>query len=387
MFKRKSFILLTLFTLLLSMVMPYKASAAEGVTLYTPLTGLSLTPGETANYEVEIINESNQVKNLELAVSDLPKKWSYTMTADGYGVDHLSVKPNSTKSFQLDIEVPLKVEKGAYNFDVTATSETGAVTTLPMTVNITEQGVFKTELTSDQTNMEGDSESTFTYDVELLNRTASEQRYSLKADAPSGWQVNFKANGKDVTSVTVGSNQSSNITVEVVPSKQASKGTYEIPVTAQAGQANAKLTLESVITGTYGLELTTPDGRLSSDIQAGDTDVITLEVKNTGTSKLENVELSAANTPSEWDVTFEPGTISEIPAGQSVKVDATVKASDKAIAGDYVVEMKASTPEATANSQFRMSVKTSMVWGFAGLAIIIAVVVGIIFLVRKYGRR
>ncbi|SES98973.1 Uncharacterized membrane protein [Salinibacillus kushneri] len=387
MLKQKLFLMLTVLTLLLSLFMPQKTSAAEGVILYTPLTGLSLTPGETANYDIEIINDSNQVKNLEFAIKDLPKEWSSTMTSDGYGVDHLSVKPNSSKNFQLDVEVPLRIEKGEYNFDITATSDTGAVTTLPITVNVTEKGVFKTELNSEQTNMEGDAESTFTYDVKLVNRTASEQHYSLQADAPNGWQVNFKEDGKDVTSVTVKSNQTSNLTVEVVPSKQSGKGTYEIPITAQAGDANAKLTLESVITGSYGLELTTPDGRLSSDIQAGGKDVITLQVKNTGTSRLENVELSSVNTPSEWDVKFEPGTINEIPAGKSVQVKATVNASDKAIAGDYIVEAKASTPEATANAKVRMSVKTSMVWGFVGLAIIVAVVVGIIFLVRKYGRR
>ncbi|MRG86924.1 COG1470 family protein [Salinibacillus xinjiangensis] len=385
--KQKFLLLMTSFLLLFASLFPTSVQAAEGITLYTPLTGLSLTPGEKATYDVEVINNSSEVKSLDLGVEDLPKEWNYTITADGYAVDHLAVKPNGTKTFQLDVEVPLKIEKGEYDFNVTTTSRTGATTRLPMTINIAEEGVFKTELKSEQTNMEGDSKSTFSYDTELVNRTAKEQHYALTADAPNGWKVKFKADGKDVTSVTVDSNQTKTISVDITPSPQAEKGTYEIPIKAQAGEASADLKLEAVITGTYSMELTTPDGRLSSDIKAGDSKVLTLQVKNTGTSKLTDVKLSSKNTPSEWEVEFEPSSIDGIPAGQSRTVKATVHASDNAIAGDYAVEMSADAPETTSNAQFRMSVKTSMVWGFVGVAIIIAVIVGMFFLVRKYGRR
>ena len=47
---------------------------------------------------------------------------------------------------------------------------------------------------------------------------------------------------------------------------------------------SAELALEVAITGTFQMELTTPQGLLSSDITAGDTKRIDLEIVNSGSS-------------------------------------------------------------------------------------------------------
>src|SRR5439155_990626 len=79
---------------------------------------------------------------------------------------------------------------------------------LPLTINVSQQGTFKTELTVKQPNMEGHSNSTFTFNAELRNRTAETQLYALQAAAPPGWNVVFKSSGyKQVTSVNVEPNK------------------------------------------------------------------------------------------------------------------------------------------------------------------------------------
>ena len=50
----------------------------------------------------------------------------------------------------------------------------------------------------------------------------------------------------------------------------AEAGTYKIPVRAATNGSSADLGLEVVITGSYGIELTTPTGLLSTSITAGD---------------------------------------------------------------------------------------------------------------------
>jgi uncharacterized membrane protein len=371
--------------LFLSLLLPINSEAAEGVTLYTPLSGISLTPGESQSYTVDVINDSSTVKTLDLRVEGLPENWVSSITADGFELQQLSVKPNSEENFTLNVEVPLQVEKGSYDFTVIA-EENGVETSLPISVTVAETGVFKTELVTDQINMEGDSDATFSYDVELKNHTAEEQHYALQANAPRGWQVNFKAGGKDVTSVTVGSNQTENISVDITPSKQAKKGEYEIPIIATSGQTKSELSLEAVITGTYSIELTTPDGRVSTDINAGSSKTISLHVTNNGTTDLKDISLSGS-TPPNWEIEFSPKDISKLEAGKTEVVKATLTATDKAIAGDYVVEMSAKSPEVSSEKAFRISVKTSLLWGWVGIGIILLVVVGIFFLVKKYGRR
>jgi uncharacterized membrane protein len=68
-------------------------------------------------------------------------------------------------------------------------------------------------------------------------------------------------------------------------------------------------------------------------------------------------------------------------------VTATIKADKNAIAGDYVVSMTAKTAEKSSDATLRMTVKTSVLWGWIGILIIIAVIGGVYYLFRKYGRR
>ena len=78
------------------------------------------------------------------------------------------------------------------------------------------------------------------------------------------------------------------------------------------------------------MELTTPRGLLSADVTAGDTKRIELEIKNTGSSLLKDIQLSA-NKPVDWDVTFEPSKIEMLKAGETATAVAILKASKKAL--------------------------------------------------------
>ena len=113
---------------------------------------------------------------------------------------------------------------------------------------------------------------------------------------------------------------------------------------------------------------------------------IELEVRNTGSSLLKDIQLSA-NKPADWEVTFEPSKIDALKAGETSTVMATLKASKKALPGDYVTTIMAKTPEVNADAQFRVAVKTPMIWGWVGVLIIIATIGVVYYLFRKYGRR
>ncbi|WP_019121999.1 NEW3 domain-containing protein [Brevibacillus massiliensis] len=379
--KRTSFFLLTLL-LILAAFGATGAFAAGGISVYTPLTNISVTPGESINYSVDVINNTSEIQNVALAVTGLPDKWEAKLTSDGWSVSSVSVKPNSSYNLSLQVDVPLQVDKGAYHFQLNA----GGKGVLPLTVNVSEQGTYKTELTSEQPNMEGHANSTFNYQVTLRNRTAQKQLYALTAGAPQGWDVQFKTDGKSVTSVNVDAGAAKDIDVEVHPPEKVKSGTYKIPLKAATNSSSAETGLEVVITGSYSLELSTPSGVLSTDVTAGGKRTLQLKVTNTGSADLRNLDLTA-NTPVNWEVTFEPKKIPQLAAGQSEEVTATIKADDKAIAGDYVVGMTAGAPEATADAQFRVTVKTSLLWGWLGVLIVAAVIGGVYYLFRTYGRR
>ncbi|MEQ6389315.1 NEW3 domain-containing protein [Bacillaceae bacterium S4-13-58] len=360
--------------------------AAGGITLFTPYTGISVTPGETIDYSVDVQNDGDSIQSLTFEVDQLPKGWEHEITADGKPLRQLSVMPNSKQEILLEITVPLEVEKADYRYELVAINREGTRTELPLLTTVSEKGTYKTELTSEQPNMEGHADSTFSYSATLNNRTAEEQNYSLISGAPEGWGVQFKANGSNVTSVNVEPNGSTTVTIDVTPPNQVKADTYIIPIQASTGSTSANLELEAVITGTYDISISTPDGRLSADVTAGGDRTLDLVVENTGTTKLSTIDISA-NTPPGWETEFDNSSIAELEAGDKKTIKAIVTAPDEAIAGDYVVSFSVDTAETSDEASFRISVETSTVWGIVAVLIILGVLGGLIYVVKKYGRR
>ena len=357
------------------------ADESGSIILYTPYTKISVTPGASIDYSIDLINNTDGVTNANLSVSGLPGSWKHEIKSGGWTLSQLSVLPQEKKTFNLKVEVPLKVNKGSYHFTVFA-----GETKQPLEVVVAQKGTYQTEFTTDQPNMQGNSKSTFTFNATLKNQTADQQLYALMANAPRGWSVVFKPNYKQATSAQVEANSSQNVSIEIVPPANVEAGNYKIPVRAATGTTSADLELEVVVTGSYEMELSTPRGLLSTEITAGDVKRIELVVRNTGSSLLKDIQLSA-NKPVDWEVSFEPSKIDMLKAGETANVVATMKASKKALSGDYVATMTAKTPEVNTDAQFRIAVKTPMIWGWVGVLIIIVAIGAVCYLFRKYGRR
>ncbi len=363
-----------------------KVHAAETLILYTPYSGLSVTPGETITYNVDLINDGDTIQNVTFEIKDLPKDWESSIIAGGHSVKQLSVRPGSEEGLTVEVTIPLKVEKDDYTFTLIANGNDDAHSSLPFLINVSEEGTFKTELTTDQSNMEGDANSTFSYTTTLKNYTADKQHYALSSKTPEGWSVQFKIDGNSVTSVTVEPNETKDIDIEIQPAENVKEETYTIPIQASSGSTSSEIELEAAITGKYSMSLTTPDGNLSTSVTAGKDKTVELVIENDGTADLTDIQLKA-NTPANWEATFDQDKIPVLKTGEKVSVKATISAADDAIAGDYVTTFNAETAEVASEAAFRVSVKTSTLWGFVGISIIAVIAIGLYYIFRKYGRR
>lgn len=369
---------------LIALLFPVGSAQAAGeLTLFAPQPFVAVTPGESVSHSIELINNTGSVQTAEMSVNGLPEGWEYELRSGGKNARQVAVKAHDYTTATLEIHVPLQVERGVYRFTLSA----GNGNTLPLAIEVTEQGTYKTELTTDQPNIEGHADASFSYAVELRNRTAEKQVYALRAETPGdGWSVSFTSSGERVSSVSVEPDATQNITVEVKAPEKIEAGTYTIKMLAETSATSASLDLQTAIIGSYAMELSTPTGLLSTDITAGKNKKVELVVRNTGTAPLEDVSLTSS-TPVNWTVEFEPAAIDSIPPGEERSVMATVTASDTALAGDYALIMTATAPEVSSDAQFRISVKTSVFWGWFGILIIAAVAVALYYLFRKYGRR
>lgn len=358
------------------------AGNVKSVTLYTPYTEISVPPGESINYTIDVINNSNVIRTMEISLIGLPDGWNYKLNSGGWNIGKISVLPGEKKSLNLNLDVPLKIDKGKYEFKILAKG----YDLLPLIINVSEQGTFKSEFISDQTNMKGPSNSSFTFNADLKNSTAEKQNYALLANAPRGWDVTLKANYKQVASVNVDPNSSTNVSIDIKPPLKVEAGTYRIPVRAVTNTTSADLELEVVITGSFDVELTTPRGLLSNKITAGEEKRVEMLVRNTGSAELEDIKFDFS-APANWDVVFEPKEVDKLQPGKFTKVFATIKADKKAIPGDYITNLEVTTPETSSKVAYRVSVETPLMWGWTGILITFISVAGVFQLFRKYGRR
>lgn len=223
------------------------AHAGDSLTLYTPFTKITVTPGESVVFSMNVINNSSEIQNVDLLVSGIPRGWNYILTSGTWNINQISVLPGEKNPFLLTVEVPAKVNKGTYRFRVSA----GEYDMLPLAIVVSEEGTYKTVFSTDQAYMEGQVKVGFSFRTDLKNFTDETQLYSLRSQSLPGWNVTFKPNNQQATSVELEPNGSIVVLIQIDPPDFTEAGSYSIPVSAVTASTSATLVLETVITGTY----------------------------------------------------------------------------------------------------------------------------------------
>ena len=365
--------------------------AAGGLDLSTEYPGISITPGETLNITLNLTNASGSGQDADVEIASLPEGWEGYLQGGSYEVSQVYV-PNGAEgtSLTLHLTVPDALEEGTYQVTVDAAVNEEIRDSLTLSFIVKEVNAGAGSFTTEYPEQEGTSGTTFSFSTTLINNGLSAQSYSLSSNAPSGWKVSFVPSDEtaSVAGIDVESSASQGLTVQVVPPENVEAGEYDISCSAVSASETLSTDLKVVITGTYGLSLSTPDGRVSFDAHANDDSKVTLNITNTGNVDLQNVSLNSS-LPSGWTVTYnvEDNVIDSIPAGSTAEVIATVTPGSDAITGDYVATFTAETDEASSSAEFRVSVKTQTVWGLVAVLIILIVVGGLVYVFRKYGRR
>lgn len=370
-------------------VTPGVSWADGGLDMSTAYPGVSVKAGDNVTVSLDIRNQSSAPFDVSLSAESMPEGWDGYFNGDGKQISKVHVSEGETESgvtFQL--MVPDDTSEGTYEVRLAGTTDTGLSDVMSLEFIVDEQEYGQGSFTCEYPEQEGVSGTTFTFNTTLINNGAADQSYSLSAEAPQGWQVSFKPSGSStqVASMEVASAASQGLSVTVVPPANVEAGEYTIPVSAVSAGESLKTELKVHITGTYALSLSTPTGRLSFDAQAKETQKQTLTVTNNSNVPLENINLTSS-APSGWTVEFDTPTIETLEAGETKEVVASITPSDKAMTGDYVTTITASSAEVSDTAEFRVTVKTDTLWGLAAIVVIAAVVWALAYVFRKYGRR
>lgn len=370
------------------MTMCFPARAEGGLTIHTDYPGITAKAGSSLTFDVAFDNAGASC-DAALSITDIPEGWEAYFSGGSNNINRIFI-PNGSESAScvLHVTVPADTAEGTYTIGIQAVGDNGASDTMAIDLSVNELKAGQGNFTTEYAEQEGASGTTFSYSATLVNNSADTQSYSLSAKAPEGWSVSFKPSGEStqVAAIDVESAKSQGLSITVTPPNNVESGTYTIPCSAISAGETLNLDLSVTITGSYLMDVTTPDGRLSFDAHANEKSTVTLSVTNQGNVDLQNVNLTST-APTGWTVEFDNSTIDVLEAGATKEVSAYVTPSSDAMTGDYVLSIKADSTEVSDSAEFRVSVKTKTVWGLVAVGVIVILAGGIGFVFHKYGRR
>jgi uncharacterized membrane protein len=367
-------------------VSPFTAApvAAQGLLITTPYPSVSVQPGATASFDLSV--RADAPERVELAVEGLPDGWSAILRGGGREVSSVFADPTTPPELTLDIDVPDDASAGATTVTVVGTAA-GDTQRLDLEVSVVTAASGSVSLTTDVPAREAAADQTFSYTLDLANETPQELTFDLQAAGPAGWTVNVEPSGEaDATSVTVGARGSQTLNVEATPPPQVSEGDYPLRVDALSGDQSVAIDLLARVTGRVEMTFSTADERLNTTANAGTASRLEVALVNSGTATLTGISLTGSG-PSEWEVTFEPAEVPDVAPGDTAAATAIITPSENAVAGDYVVTLRASGEGVEQSLDIRVTVETSPLWGAVGLLLIVATLGALVWVFRRYGRR
>lgn len=365
-------------------VHPGPVHAQAGLAITTPYPAVSAQPGTTVSFDLAV--KADAGARVDLSLDGLPDGWTASFRGGGREVTTVYADPATPPELTLDVDLPDDAADGATTLTVVgaAGDETAR---LPIDITVAGESGGNVALTTEFPSQHGTADQTFEFSVNLQNDTPQELTLALNATGPQGWTVEVSPEGEArAASVTIDARGSKRLTVKATPPADVASGQYPLRVDAVSGDLGATLDLAAEVTGKVDLQFTTSDQRLNTTATAGGNQDLDVVVANTGTAPVTGIALSGSG-PSDWEITFDPPTLDQVAAGETATATAHIVPSQNAVAGDYVVTLRAGAEGVNESMDIRVTVETPPVWTIVGIALIVLTLGGLVWVFRRYGRR
>jgi uncharacterized membrane protein len=358
----------------------------KGLYLLTDYPALTVQAGGTSTVALRLHNYGLPPERLALSVEGVPQGWSATILGGGQPVAAAMPATGKDVALQLRLDVPANAQTGA-TVTVNARGANQNIA-LPIAVSLGKDLPAKLTLEPKLPALRGSPTSNFEYQLTVKNDSGRNLLVSLGAKAPQNFSTRFtEAYGsQELSSLPIEAGQSKEIKLAVRAPAQTGAGKIPVGVTVSAEGVSADAQVVMEIVGQPQLRLTGRDGVVSARAEAGNQTSIPIVISNEGSAPAEGVELTGT-APSGWKIEFDPKQVDRIAPGQRAEAQLLLTPSAKALAGDYMTSLRASSRGESASSDIRVAVATSTYWGMAGAGIIGIALLVMVGAIARFGRR
>ena len=367
---------------------------ARSIIMAAEYPGVEIPVDEDLSMDIIFHNKGKTDENVEVWLAEKPEGWKAKIKTYRYTVTGIHVPAGDDKTLTFEALPPKDVTPGKFKFRVEAKTQDNKFKMAQDIVVIVTGAEEKSDedrgvkLTTSYPEIRGPSDATFEFSIEVNSKLEDDAIFDLFAQGPKGWDINFKPayETKYITSLRLKANQNQTIAVEVKPALMSKAGEYPINVRVSSGDAKGEAQLAVILTGTYDIEVGTPDGLLSLDARQGKPANMSFYVKNTGSATNHDIKFMSFK-PENWKVEFSPERLEIIEPGELKQVETTITPYEDALVGDYSISVNVEGEKASKIIELRTTVKASAAWGWIGIGIIVAVIAGLFGIFRWLGRR
>ncbi|HEY3274589.1 MAG TPA: NEW3 domain-containing protein [Methanocella sp.] len=228
------------------------------------------------------------------------------------------------------------------------------------------------------------------YDVSINNKQSVDNNYALSLTGlPDGWYYRYvetRGSTSEMAEAVIPAATTKNIILDIVPPLSAQEGDYNFTavITTPDGIAVSKvLTLK--LKGSSNMAVTSEKQAYSA--KPGQTFGIKVYVTNDGNGAALTNVYPDVSAPSGWTVSSSPSQVNSLKSGETQMFTISVQPPANIVASDYDVSVTVKSDQDEGSSSFRITVTTDSIVPFVGGGIVLVVIVGLVLMYRKYGRR
>ncbi|MEE9398996.1 MAG: NEW3 domain-containing protein [Dehalococcoidales bacterium] len=371
-----------------------------------PEYALSLTP-RLGRYDTIIVVGNDKILTFTLenlgskTINDInftteePEDWE--LEFDPKKV--FSLEAGQDERIDVSIDVPSATAAGDYMVTLMADGEQASADKIAIrvTVNVPVREA-KIEMRPIYPTLKAIAGEEFVFEVEFqytaASLTAEPVTFNLLTTTPPGWEIQMTPpyeKEKKLSAISLKPSFTFTDKTRVVAKPPfwplPEPGEYQVTLTADSGTLKDSVEFTAVITALYNLVLAPTLERYDTKATAGRDNYFSIRAGNLGTAAIGNIAFSS-NKPAGWTVEFSPDKVDSLEALDTQTIDVNIKPPPETIAGDYMITLTASGTQATARDiNIRVTVESPTIWGWVGVAIIVVVVAGLVFIFMRFSRR
>lgn len=303
-----------------------------------------------------------------------------------------SAKTTSEGKISLDLpkgEYNLEVSKEGYHLEEIEDTKIKIGRVTDLGIISLEQKDYFAEVSSIVPSKTANIGENPKFQVSIHNIGKMDDTYSLNIkDLPDGWYARFKESevgSNDISTIFIPSGDEKKLFIEFVPPYDVEVGRYSFVAIVTSSNEEYQLSLNLSLRGSYLISLY-PE-KLMYNVYKGDTISTDLRVANSGlggTVTLIKPEISA---PEGWSTRVSPKEVTSLGPGESEVFQIKITPPVDIAIDDYRVTVNVKSDQLEESVDYRIAVRDTSNIPMYGLLIVIAALVSLFLMFKKYGRR